>query len=55
MLAMLKIELEMGADGIPEANDRAYKNAPMKSPVCFNEYIALYLKVLVSHARRDIP
>ena len=47
MLAMLKIELEMGVDGILGANDWAYKNAPMMSPAHFDEFMAPYLKELV--------
>jgi uroporphyrinogen-III decarboxylase len=47
MLALLKIELEMGVDGILGANDWAYKNAPMMSPKNFDEFMAPYLKELI--------
>jgi len=47
MLAMLKIELEMGVDGVLGANDWAYRNAPMMSPGQFDEFMAPYLKEIV--------
>ncbi len=47
MLSMLKIELEMGVDGVLGANDWAYKNAPMMSPTHFEEFMAPYLKEIV--------
>lgn len=47
MKAMLKIELEMGVDGILAANDWCYRSGPMMSPAYFDEYMAPYLRELV--------
>lgn len=47
MLKLLKIELEMGVDGILGANDWAYRNGPMMSPKNFDEFMAPYLKEIV--------
>ena len=47
MMEMLKIELEMGVDGVLGANDWAYRNAPMMSPKQFDEFMAPYLKKIV--------
>lgn len=47
MKAMLKIELDMGVDGVIGANDWAYRSGPMMSPAFFDEYMAPYLKELV--------
>jgi hypothetical protein len=47
MKAMLKIELEMGVDGILAANDWCYRGGPMMSPDYFDKYMAPYLRELV--------
>jgi hypothetical protein len=47
MKVMLKIELEMGVDGILAANDWCYRNGPMMSPEYFDRYMAPYLRELV--------
>jgi len=47
MKILLKIELEMGVDGIIGANDWAYRSGPMMSPAFFDKYMSPYLKELV--------
>lgn len=47
MKAMLKIELDMGIDGVFGGDDWAYKWGTMISPAHFKEYMAPYLKEIV--------
>ena len=47
MKAMLKIELDMGIDGVIGGCDWAYRSGTMISPKHFKEFMAPYLKELV--------
>jgi len=47
MLAMCKLQLEAGVDGILASNDWCYGGGSMMSPTHFKEYLAPHLKALV--------
>ena len=47
IMTMLRIELEMGVDGVLGANDWAYKIGPLVSPAQFDEFMGPYLREII--------